>query len=977
MSNAFNRLGRAIVRRYKAIIAVWIIALLFAIPFVPYASDAVVYDDTEDPGINGQPSVQAQAWISEHFSNSIGRGSVIIVLTADDVTSIATADLVAAITNELNKASPIHSGELQANATVTSVYSVTSAYSLKFLYQVNLDHYVTYNMTEVVQSMLFGLPEEHLAAWEAVNSSAGPSVPTWQKDILANEIVSARLTDRLVNATYMGEEQRSLFLTYDQYFDIAWSATANDSLSSDPALRMADASAAAFSELMAASSVTMSKDVFRLLNAVHSSFDLATWQDPVLRSEFANGIVSSSSLTEPWLARAAAAYGPVEVNGQMNISVLLRIEQLARGIVSNRTIGDFPLPLIPASISAFVNVPANDTTILLVTMTDNGQNVEASAHDLQVIRAIVAETLDGRLGYGYYVTGNDAVSADMTASVDQDVARIDPITILLVLVLIGLFFRSPVTSSIPPTIIGISLGMSFAAVYLVGTYVMALHYSLLTLIVTATLGAGCDYCIFVISRYREERRRGADKQEAVETSVTWAGEAIATSGATVIVGFGALVLGHLQVVKSLGLLAFSIFMALLIALTFLPSLLMLIGDRIFWPTSPMKAVRASSGYFTKSARFAIKHAKAIVAVAVLVSLPATFLVLTTPTSYDYIQAMPDTESREGLVALEDGFGGGTIDPTPVGVSLSVPLFNGTGGYDLRVMDEIEALCRAYAALPEVRGVTGPTRPYGVTIAYAELYGNTSISARLYDQYIRASMVGDDNRSVRITIVMAEEPFSTASIESIKGIRQVSEGMVAEGGAIDGIFVSGATARTYDISTMTQQDMVLIISVVLLAIFLILMVVLRSVFSPLKSILTILLSISWTLAITLLFFNHVMNVQVMWMVPMVLVVVCLGLGLDYDILLITRIREETQKGMDDNEAIVHAVESTGGIITTCGIIMAAAFGSMMLSNGSLLREFGFALMLAILIDATLVRIYLVPAIMSLMGKWNWWMPFSRK
>jgi RND superfamily putative drug exporter len=161
--------------------------------------------------------------------------------------------------------------------------------------------------------------------------------------------------------------------------------------------------------------------------------------------------------------------------------------------------------------------------------------------------------------------------------------------------------------------------------------------------------------------------------------------------------------------------------------------------------------------------------------------------------------------------------------------------------------------------------------------------------------------------------------------------------------------------------------------VVIGIYVVLLLVLASVFSPLKSILTILLSISWTLALTLLIFQVYLGQPVLYLVPMILLVVCLGLGMDYDILLITRMREEVVKGMINHDAIVHAVEKTGAIITACGVIMASAFGSMMLSNGYLLKQFGFALMFAILLDATIVRIYLVPAIMSLMGHWNWWAP----
>jgi RND superfamily putative drug exporter len=224
----------------------------------------------------------------------------------------------------------------------------------------------------------------------------------------------------------------------------------------------------------------------------------------------------------------------------------------------------------------------------------------------------------------------------------------------------------------------------------------------------------------------------------------------------------------------------------------------------------------------------------------------------------------------------------------------------------------------------------------------------------------------------VTVVFAAEPYNKASIASIQDIRNVAMDIQGDPD-ITKMFVGGSTASMFDIANMVQSDFGNIEYLVVIGIYVVLLVALGSVISPLKSILTILLSISWTLAVTLILFQVVIGQPVLYMVPMILFVVCLGLGLDYDILLITRIREEVTKGRDNHDSIVHAMEKTGGIITACGIIMAAAFGSMMLSSGFLLKEFGFALMFAILLDATIVRIYLVPAIMCLLGKWNWWAP----
>jgi RND superfamily putative drug exporter len=292
------------------------------------------------------------------------------------------------------------------------------------------------------------------------------------------------------------------------------------------------------------------------------------------------------------------------------------------------------------------------------------------------------------------------------------------------------------------------------------------------------------------------------------------------------------------------------------------------------------------------------------------------------------------------------------------------------------MGLIESLCEDLTGLENVNYVTSPTRPFGETIDYASISNDTSIEAALSDQYMR-TMVGDNTRTVLITVIFEAEPYAAESIDSITVIREEADALVLENPEIEAIYVGGGTALMYDVSILTQQDFVTILIVVVIGIYLALLVVLGSVINPLRSILTILLSISWTLVVTMVVFEYVFGQTIMWMVPLILLAVCLGLGMDYDLLLTTRVREETRRGRSNEDAIVYAVERTGGIITACGLIMAGAFGTMMLSQGWLLREFGFALMFAILLDAMVVRTYLVPAIMSLLGKWNWWAPWSQR
>jgi RND superfamily putative drug exporter len=241
-------------------------------------------------------------------------------------------------------------------------------------------------------------------------------------------------------------------------------------------------------------------------------------------------------------------------------------------------------------------------------------------------------------------------------------------------------------------------------------------------------------------------------------------------------------------------------------------------------------------------------------------------------------------------------------------------------------------------------------------------------------YIEPTM-GEDNSTVLLTVILKKEAFSLDSVDTIDPIRT----LVKESNENDPNFqdatmmVGGATANVKDIKDILDSDFLLMAAVVIIADFILLMFVLGSVLVPLRLILTILLSITWTLAMTVVIFQIWLQIPILWLMPWILFVIAMGLGMDYDIFLTTRIREEVAKGKSDKDAIITAVEKTGGIITAAGLVMAGAFATMMLSSLGLLQEFGFALAFVILLDAMIVRIYLVPSVMILLQKWNWWAP----
>jgi hypothetical protein len=188
-----------------------------------------------------------------------------------------------------------------------------------------------------------------------------------------------------------------------------------------------------------------------------------------------------------------------------------------------------------------------------------------------------------------------------------------------------------------------------------------------------------------------------------------------------------------------------------------------------------------------------------------------------------------------------------------------------------------------------------------------------------------------------------------------------------------MLVGGETASVADLASSSAADYFNMTALVLIGVFVVLMIALGSIFTPLRLIFTILLSISWAMAAVIYFFHTYMGMELIWILPIMLLVIMLGLGLDYDIFLVTRIREYVVGGAKDDEAIETAVERTGGIITATGLVTAGAFGTMMISQIPMLQQLGLAFFVVVLLDATLTRVYLVPSIMRHMKRLNWWAP----
>ena len=689
--------------------------------------------------------------------------------------------------------------------------------------------------------------------------------------------------------------------------------------------------------------------------------------------------------------------------------------------------------------------------ISFIVDTDDLNNEVGNLRDV-VSAALETSGLDVRT----YVTGSAAIAYDTLQGANADVAKIDPLSVLLIILLLGLFFWTLVTAAVPPLVVGTAYGIVLALMFLLGD-ILDIFYITKTIALVSMLGAGCDYSIFIISRYREERKSGKSKDESITEAIKWAGESVATSGMAVVIGFFVMSFFSFELVSNMAIiLALGIVMAMLAALTLIPAVLAVIGDKVFWPRtidSYMKGSRERQGiygkcvdfskrYFIRAGKFSTKHAAAILVAVIVLTVPMAYIAETSQDSFDMISVMPDSEGKDGVDMITEATDGGILMPTyalvqtkdPVATITQFP--NGLGtlvwndpAYILGIKnlsDELVACDdnisyalgpsswnavymmtanaiaaqgvpahlitpdlinhKAVEALPDIIGLqlteffntssTGggwnftpemeiPLAPGAPPVTVASLLD--------YMLNVGAGLISPDGEYIQIMVIVKDEPMSVDSMNTIAEVRDKMSAIIDEGSydyLVADSWTVGIAAILYDISEVVNGEFHWIELAVILLIYVLLFFVLGSYLTPARSLLTIMMSVIWTLGMVQLVYAQALATDVVWIVPIILFVICLGLGMDYDILLTTRIREGKVRGLSDDEAITDALSKSGSIISLCGLIMGGTFLTLLLSGSAMLQEIGFALGFAILVDSLIVVPYVVPALMHLMGQWSW-------
>ncbi|TFF84775.1 hypothetical protein EU523_01215 [Candidatus Heimdallarchaeota archaeon] len=600
-----------------------------------------------------------------------------------------------------------------------------------------------------------------------------------------------------------------------------------------------------------------------------------------------------------------------------------------------------------------------------------------------------------------YHTGEQYIMDVWMTQAEKDARLIDIVTILMVLVILLVIFCSLLAPFIPLIAIGSSIAASMSFLWFI-SFGTDIHFVATLFLTITSLGAGVDYCIFIFSRYSEERKKGHDKNDSLITAVTHAGESVFHSGLTVMVGFGAMIIPNFPLLRILGIsMCIGISISLLSAIFVVPSIIMLLGDIIWWPKilqtilrpqkwfkkddkdkskindSGQESIRdGESNYKRKEAKeihendkswivrfsnFVTKNGLVITIITLVVVAPFIYFAITMETSTDIMGMLPkDFEGTKGRDVLSESMAVG--DPTPIEL-LFYNISKNPLDYDMKI--ETEKLCQEILRLDHVTTIKTTIRPLGITMF------NTT--GGLFEQYTKM-FIGKDNRTLLLEIYLDVSPYSQNTEEFVETLPNQVNNIIEERSLTNlgeaKVYTLGFARGWYEIKNVTDNAFPIVVIFVIIGVYIVLFILFKSYFTPIRLIITIAIGIAFILGMLHLVFAVGFDVPIFWLLPLMLFSILMGLGQDYDIFLVTRIKEYYDQGLSNKKAIAYALDHTATIISSCGILMAAAYSSLMLSRLWHLREIGFAFTLGIILDATIIRIIIVPAIMVLMEKLNW-------
>ena len=604
--------------------------------------------------------------------------------------------------------------------------------------------------------------------------------------------------------------------------------------------------------------------------------------------------------------------------------------------------------------------------------------------------------------YEAYLTGFYVMYIDMQAATEEDLAKMDMIVLPIALVVLAFVLRSLKLMIIPIASMIFSILTSFMIMY-----PLALVWEIFSfapsIMMSLVIALSIDYSLFLLTRYREEILREKTVSESVHLMSKNAGHTITVSGLILVVCYLGLIFFPLELLSTIGLsAAITILITLGVNLSFTPAILLTFPN--FFKKFTLYRKLHGKNYteeidvkkreiqdqlksiWYKIGKLSTKYAPFLIIAIIAIAIPVSIQVFKFQKSIDFLQILPrGSDSDYAYLAFSEDFSPGQMLPfyliirtNQVNGIHSEEFFSNASMIIDKLVTDTDVDLESFTSIVCVAGTYVP-------YTYARKFLNSSYTVEynspegaMYREIFKMN-TNKDNSTTTLSINTPFDPWGDKAEDWVKETRTI----IAEAQDIYGfeLYLAAGSAFMIDAIDAVYRLFPLMIIITIIVIYVIIALMFRSVFIPLRLILTIGLTLSWIYGLGILVFETTAFNSIIpalqrvtalyWLVPIMAFTILIGLGLDYDIFLLSRISEYRDKGFTEKASIHKGLFKTGNVISYAGIIMAIAFSGLMLSKEMVLNQFGFMLCIAVLIDTFIIRTILVPAIMALAEKWNWW------
>ena len=653
-----------------------------------------------------------------------------------------------------------------------------------------------------------------------------------------------------------------------------------------------------------------------------------------------------------------------------SVIAALRAQPHVRGVVAYPTTND----------TTFISRDRR-TSLIVVALAPLGS--DSISKLVTPTRALLRGTLQ-RAGadssWHSYVTGRSPLDLDTRQLTTEDSRRGELQLLPFTFVILVLAFGALVAALLPILIGVMAIAVSLAIVGALTPF-MSMSIFVLTIATMIGLGVGIDYSLLMVTRFREELGRGLNRRDAAINTILTAGGAVVTSGLTVVVGFAALLWTPLVETRSVGVGGLIVVaIAVLLAVTLLPAILAVLGKNIDRPRGLARKLAwyHSPLIWEKWARSLSRHpwrALTLGGLAVgLLTLPLFWIRIGLPSRHWWPSA---TESGRAIDVLSTMGVAGYVLP----VRMVVEFPEGKTATDLASLRGLRDMSDSLRADPRVREVRSlvDVRRGASLLELSMLYSDLDSARAQLPEFVDA-FLSTDGRLALLDVIPADTVSLTTAVELVRRTRELAQTPPKQLRGTT-IRVGGFQASSLD----TQEDMLrrfpLLVAIIMGATAIMLAIAFRSVLIPLKAILLNTLSVSATFGLIVLVFQKGVGAgligldgptdAIVIVVPVLVFAVVFGLSMDYEVFLLSRIKEAFDRTGRNDEATMEGVSATASVITSAALVMILVFGVFAFARVLAMQFLGFGLAVAVFLDATVIRMVLVPAVMQLMGRWNWW------